>query len=85
MPDKRPYGLHEAEGFLDKAVEVVGDLWEWEEIKAALDFALSRDPNSFQRIGDSDIFAVQLATFVPHAVYFSVDDEAEQVRYEDIF
>jgi hypothetical protein len=85
MPDNRPYGVQEAHGFLGRAVAVIGDLWTWDELKAGLDFALARDPKGFQRIGDTNLYGVQVTTMPPHAVFFTVDDDAAMVTLEEIF
>jgi hypothetical protein len=85
LADSPLYGIREAHGFLGRAIAVIGDLWTWEELKAGLDFALARDPKGFQRIGDTSLYAVQVTTMPPHAIFFTVDDVARQVCLEDIF
>jgi hypothetical protein len=85
MRDPRPYVVEESTRFTLEATVIFGDLWTWEQIKSALDFALARDPYAFTRIGDTDLRAVQLNTIPPHAVYFTIDEARQRVVLEALF
>jgi hypothetical protein len=82
-PD-RPFGVRETRRFTDKAAKLLGGLRAWEDIKATLDYDVARDPTSFLRIPETDLYAVQLNTDPPHVVYFTVHEDG-YVQYEDIF
>lgn len=79
-----PYGVIESERFTEKAARLAGSIKRWDEIKEALDLHLARNPTLFPEIAGTGLRAVQLATIPSRTVYFTVDEDAKTLTFQDI-
>jgi hypothetical protein len=85
MAERRPYRVVESERFTYEAEQAFGDFWAWEKLKNDLDLALANRPEVFPLIFGTSVRAVAVKTDPPHAIYYRVDPNCEEVIYEAVF
>jgi hypothetical protein len=84
MSDQLPYGVVESAKFLRKAQKISGSCVQWDEVKRTIDLDLARNPHIFQEIPGHKLYGVIIPLSPPRVLYFTVDDQKQQIRLEDI-
>jgi len=84
MSDQPPYVVIESQKFLRKARRISGSFQRWDEVKRTIDLDLARNPHIFQKIPGHELYGVIIPLDPPRVLYFTVNDQKQQIRLEDI-
>ncbi|MGH2586102.1 MAG: hypothetical protein ACRDJE_14410 [Dehalococcoidia bacterium] len=78
-PPPSRYTVTETAEFLERAAAFAGSSERWDKIKETIDQDLARDPYVGQPVPGTRLYAIQIDTWPPLTIYYTIDDEAREM------
>jgi hypothetical protein len=79
------YDLVETTAFLKDVEGLAGSLQQWDEIKSAIDWALSTDPRIGRQISETAVWALPIESRPMFTVYYTIDEGRRVVTLQRAF